>query len=260
MSLKPKAPQRFSSGRIRRDRRETGAQDQRHKDDPGHGVAGRHATRELLDALSGNKDPGMFGRMFPNLAAAQGQRRQAAGARQRDDRHQSRRSGRQQSEHPGRFHLSRPVRRSRHHARPHFARRQGEGSARHREFPHAERRSRLRLRPWPGRQPASLRAQSRRRKQARAEDADRQEHQHRRRRLPQRPAAQPGRLRADRRPSQRREPARRADASGDAEIPQRDLRHAVGRAPIRRPTSSRKRARSSPGTISGSCCTTGSSG
>ena len=32
---------------------------------PGHGVAGRHATRELLDALSGNKDPGMFGRMFP---------------------------------------------------------------------------------------------------------------------------------------------------------------------------------------------------
>ena len=53
---------------------------------PGHGVAGRHATRALLDALSGNKDPGMFGRMFPTLAAAQGQRRQAAGARQRDDR------------------------------------------------------------------------------------------------------------------------------------------------------------------------------
>jgi Animal haem peroxidase len=34
---------------------------------PGHGVAGRHATRALLDALSGNKDPGMFGRMFPQL-------------------------------------------------------------------------------------------------------------------------------------------------------------------------------------------------
>jgi hypothetical protein len=34
---------------------------------PGHGVAGRHATRALLDALSGNKDPGMFGRMFPTL-------------------------------------------------------------------------------------------------------------------------------------------------------------------------------------------------
>ncbi|BCH21116.1 peroxidase family protein [Mesorhizobium sp. L-8-3] len=35
---------------------------------PGHGVAGRHATRALLDILSGNKDPGMFGRMFPKLA------------------------------------------------------------------------------------------------------------------------------------------------------------------------------------------------
>jgi hypothetical protein len=37
------------------------------KTTPGHGVAGRHATRELLDALSGHKDPGMFGRMFPQL-------------------------------------------------------------------------------------------------------------------------------------------------------------------------------------------------
>ena len=37
---------------------------------PGHGVAGRHATRQLLDALSGNKDPGMFGRMFPTLPPA----------------------------------------------------------------------------------------------------------------------------------------------------------------------------------------------
>jgi len=37
------------------------------KTTPGHGMAGRHATRELLDALSGNKDPGMFGRMFPML-------------------------------------------------------------------------------------------------------------------------------------------------------------------------------------------------
>jgi hypothetical protein len=36
---------------------------------PGHGVAGRHARREVLDALSGHKDPGMFGRMFPKLAA-----------------------------------------------------------------------------------------------------------------------------------------------------------------------------------------------
>ncbi len=39
------------------------------KTTPGHGVAGRHATRQLLDALSGNKDPGMFGRMFPKLPA-----------------------------------------------------------------------------------------------------------------------------------------------------------------------------------------------
>jgi hypothetical protein len=37
------------------------------KTTPGHGVAGRKPTRELLDALSGNKDPGMFGRMFPML-------------------------------------------------------------------------------------------------------------------------------------------------------------------------------------------------
>jgi hypothetical protein len=37
------------------------------KTTPGHGVAGRHATRAVLDALSGNKDPGMFGRMFPKL-------------------------------------------------------------------------------------------------------------------------------------------------------------------------------------------------
>jgi hypothetical protein len=34
---------------------------------PGHGVAGRHARRDHLDSLSGHKDPGMFGRMFPRL-------------------------------------------------------------------------------------------------------------------------------------------------------------------------------------------------
>lgn len=34
---------------------------------PGHGTAGRHPTRELLDSLSGHDDPGMFGRMFPRL-------------------------------------------------------------------------------------------------------------------------------------------------------------------------------------------------
>lgn len=34
---------------------------------PGHGKAGRHPTRQFLDSLSGNDDPGMFGRMFPTL-------------------------------------------------------------------------------------------------------------------------------------------------------------------------------------------------
>jgi hypothetical protein len=34
---------------------------------PGHGKAGRHPTRTFLDTLSVNDDPGMFGRMFPNL-------------------------------------------------------------------------------------------------------------------------------------------------------------------------------------------------
>lgn len=35
---------------------------------PHHGRAGRHPTRDFLDSLSGNTDPGMFGRMFPQLA------------------------------------------------------------------------------------------------------------------------------------------------------------------------------------------------
>jgi len=34
----------------------------------GHGKAGRHPTRAFLDSLSGHKDPGKFGRMFPKLA------------------------------------------------------------------------------------------------------------------------------------------------------------------------------------------------
>lgn len=36
---------------------------------PGHGTSGRHPARESLDRLSGHDDPGMFGRMFPNLDA-----------------------------------------------------------------------------------------------------------------------------------------------------------------------------------------------
>jgi hypothetical protein len=35
---------------------------------PGHGTAGRHPTRESLAARSRDGDPGMFGRMFPELA------------------------------------------------------------------------------------------------------------------------------------------------------------------------------------------------
>lgn len=38
------------------------------KTEPGHGTAGRHPDRQFLDSLSGHDDPGMFGRMFPNLA------------------------------------------------------------------------------------------------------------------------------------------------------------------------------------------------
>ena len=34
---------------------------------PGHGKGGRQPTRQFLDSLSGNDDPGMFGRMFPDL-------------------------------------------------------------------------------------------------------------------------------------------------------------------------------------------------
>jgi hypothetical protein len=34
---------------------------------PGHGTGGRHPTRESLAALRGHDDPGMFGRMFPDL-------------------------------------------------------------------------------------------------------------------------------------------------------------------------------------------------
>jgi len=34
---------------------------------PGHGTGGRHPTRDSLQSLSGHGDPGMFGRMFPDL-------------------------------------------------------------------------------------------------------------------------------------------------------------------------------------------------
>jgi hypothetical protein len=37
---------------------------------PGHGKAGRQPIRSELDRLTGNEDPGMFGRMFPELRPA----------------------------------------------------------------------------------------------------------------------------------------------------------------------------------------------
>ena len=64
MAVKPKSD--FASKVAKLEKLAT-ATDNAVKVTPGHGVAGRHATRALLDALSGNKDPGMFGRMFPTL-------------------------------------------------------------------------------------------------------------------------------------------------------------------------------------------------
>lgn len=53
---------------------------------PGHGKAGRHPTRDFLDTLSGHEDPGMFGRMFPNLTphAAPDEALQALAAAMKD--------------------------------------------------------------------------------------------------------------------------------------------------------------------------------
>ena len=53
---------------------------------PGHGKAGRHPTRAMLDALSGNKDPGMFGRMFPMLSPLEVSDAKLRSARERYDR------------------------------------------------------------------------------------------------------------------------------------------------------------------------------
>ena len=232
MSLKPTSAVKYiPCRRVRRESRQARGTRRQTQSRRRPATASPAATPpgQLLDALSGNKDPGMFGRMFPTLPPLEvsDAKLQALADAMIDTNAGSRR---QQRQYPGRLHLFRPVRRPRHHARSDLARRQGKGSARHRELPHAELRPRLRLRPRPGRQPASLCAQP----------GDGNKHgpklligknlRHRRRRLPQRPAAQPGRLCADRRPPQRREPAGRADPSGLAEVPQRGLRHAVGGA------------------------------
>ena len=75
MSLKPKSTAKSSSpaavfaAKVANIEATPAAVSNAIKVTPGHGVAGRHATRALLDALSGHKDPGMFGRMFPQLDA-----------------------------------------------------------------------------------------------------------------------------------------------------------------------------------------------
>ncbi len=67
MSLKPKSTATVFAEKVATLEAKTEVKKNAVKMTPGHGVAGRHATRQLLDALSGNKDPGMFGRMFPKL-------------------------------------------------------------------------------------------------------------------------------------------------------------------------------------------------
>ena len=127
---------------------------------PGHGSAGRQPTREFLDTLSGHDDPGMFGRMFPTLeplVADDGPLKELADAMKDTDPGSADREQRQRSR---RLHVSRPVRRSRHHARPDLDRREGSRPHRGQEFPDAGPGSRLGLRTGTGRQPPALRPQS----------------------------------------------------------------------------------------------------
>ena len=78
---------------------------------PGHGVAGRHATRELLDACPATKIPACSAgcsRRLPPLNVSDAKLQALADAMIDPE---SRRSGRQQPEHSGRLHLFRTVRR-----------------------------------------------------------------------------------------------------------------------------------------------------
>ena len=56
---------------------------------PGHGKGGRQPTRQFLDSLSGHDDPGMFGRMFPNLEPLAVDDASAEGTCRRDEGCQS---------------------------------------------------------------------------------------------------------------------------------------------------------------------------
>ena len=67
MSLKPKSTATEFAEKVATLENKAEVKKNAIKMTPRHGVAGRHPTRQLLDALSGNKDPGMFGRMFPKL-------------------------------------------------------------------------------------------------------------------------------------------------------------------------------------------------
>ena len=138
----------------------------------------------------------MFGRMFPKPAAARGGGRQARRAREAMIDSDPARADRRQPEHTRRLHLSRPVRRSRHHARPDLARRARRTIRWHRELPDAERSIST---ASTGSVRTAARTSTRAIRQTgnkhRAEAADRQEHQcrlrRRHRQFPERPAAQP---------------------------------------------------------------------
>ena len=174
-------------------------------------------------------------------------------------------AGRQQPERPGRLHLSRPVRRPRHHARPDLARREGEGPARHRELPHAEPRSRL---PSTASGPTAARTSTRATRRT-ATSTGRSSSSARtstvrnfggvtgdfRNDLPRSPEGFA--LIGDHRNDENL--ARRPDAPRVPEVPQQGRRHRSPAARTRPPTSSPRRAGSSPGTTSGWCCTTSSS-
>ena len=199
------------------------------KTTPGHGVAGRHATRQLLDALSGNKDPGMFGRMFPMLSPLQvSDAKLQALADAMIDNNAGSPAGNNPNIPGGFTYFGQFVDHDITLDLTSLGDKEKDplGIENFRTpsvdldcvyglgpdgSPHLYARN-----PAAGNKhgPKLLIGKKSR---------------HRRGRLPQRPAAQPRGLRADRRSSQRREPAGGADASRDAEVPQQGLRHAHDR-------------------------------
>ena len=196
---------------------------------PRHGVAGRHATREVLDALAGHDDPGMFGRMFPTLPPLEvsDAKLEALAAAMIDNDPGSQAGNNpnipggftyfgQFIDHDITLDLTSIGDKEKDPLGIENFRTPSvdldcvyglgpDGS------PHLYARN-----PADGNKPGP--------KLLIGKNVNTGE-----RRLPQRPAAQPRRLRADRRSPQRREPAGGADASCDAQVPQQGLRHARGR-------------------------------